>query len=53
MKMFGEELKFWVCGFRRLWKLGELKGEGVKSDYKTKGLITWAGPARFAEISAP
>ena len=53
MKMFGKELKFCVCRFRRLWKIDEVKGEGVKSGYKTKGLITWAGPASFAEIPAP
>ena len=29
------------------------QGEGVKIGYRTKGLITWAGLARFAEILAP
>ena len=29
------------------------QGEGVKSGYRTKGLITWAGLACFAEIPAP
>ena len=29
------------------------QGEGVKSGYRTRGLITWAGLARFAEIPAP
>ena len=28
-------------------------GEGVKSGYRTKGQITWAGLARFAEVPAP
>ena len=50
--MFGG-LKFWVCGFGELSKIGEVKGEGVKSGYRTNGLITWAGLASFAEISAP
>ena len=51
MKMFGgaEILGVWV---RRLWKMGDVKEEGVKSGNKTKGLITWAGLARFAEILA-
>ena len=52
MKMFGG-LKFWVCGFGELGKFGEVKREGVKSGYRTNGLITWAGLASFAEISAP
>ena len=29
------------------------QGDGVQSGYRTKGLITWAGLARFAEIPAP
>ena len=29
------------------------QGEGVKFGYTTKGLITWTGLARFAEIPAP
>ena len=29
------------------------QGEGVKSGYRTKGLITWTGVAHFAEIPAP
>ena len=40
MRMLSGELKFWVCWFGRLRKIGELEGEGVKSDYKSKGLIT-------------
>ena len=28
------------------------QGEGVKTGYRTKGLIAWAGLARFAEIPA-
>ena len=28
------------------------QGEGVKTGYRTKGLIAWAGMARFAEIPA-
>ena len=31
MKMFGGGMKFWVCEFGKLWKIGEVKGEGVKS----------------------
>ena len=31
MKMFGGGVKFWVCGFGELWKIGEVKAEGVKS----------------------
>ena len=38
-----------VC-VRGLWKIGEVKGEGIKSGYRTEDLITWAGQARFAEI---
>ena len=37
--MFGG-LKFWVCGFGELGKFGEVKREGVKSGYRTNGLIT-------------
>ena len=29
------------------------QGEGVKAGSRTKGLITWAGLARFTEIPAP
>ena len=29
------------------------QGEGVKFGYTTKGLITWTGLARFAEIPPP
>ena len=47
------ELKFRVRGFGWFWKIGEVMGEDVKSGYKTKSLITCAGMARFAEISAP
>ena len=39
-----------VCS--EVWKIGQVKGEGVKSGNKTKGLITSAELARFAEISA-
>ena len=39
--------------FGELWKIGKVKGEGVRSGYRTKGPITWAGLARFAKISAP
>ena len=39
--------------FEGLWKIGEVKGEGVNSGYRSKGLITWAGLARFSEISVP
>ena len=53
IKLFGGRLTFWVCWFEGLWKIGDVKGEGVKSGYKTKGLITWAGQACFAEIAAP
>ena len=51
MKMFvdAEILGVWIL----LWKIGEVKGKGGNSGYKTKGLITWAGFARFVEMSAP
>ena len=51
MKMFvnAEILGVWIL----LWNIGEVKGKGVNSGYKTKGLITWAGLARLPEISAP
>ena len=39
--------------FEGLWKIGEVKGVGVNSGYRSKGLITWAGLARFSEISVP
>ena len=29
------------------------QGEDVKSGYRAKGLVTWAGLALFAEIPAP
>ena len=32
--MFGGEPKFWGCGFGELSKVGEVKGEGVKSGYR-------------------
>ena len=48
----GGGLKFWVCGFGGLSKIGQVKGWGVKSGYETKSLITLARLARFAEISA-
>ena len=32
------------------WKIGEVKGRGVKTVNKTMGLITWAGLALFAKI---
>ena len=41
------------CVFRGLWKIGEVKEESVKYSYRTKGLITWAEMARFAEILSP
>ena len=39
-----------VCSgaLKTLWG----QGQSVKSGYRTKGLITWAGLARFAEILA-
>ena len=47
MKMFGgggaEILSVWVRGAL----IGEVKGEGVISGNKIKGLITWAGLARM------
>ena len=53
MKWWLWKIFYFVCVFGGLWKIGEVKRKGVKSGYRTKGLITWAGPARFAEISAP
>ena len=41
----------WNSVYGGLWKIGEVKEEGIKSGYRTKGLITWGGLARFAEIS--
>ena len=41
-----------VC-VRSLWKIAEVRREGVESGYRTNGLITWAGLVSFAEISAP
>ena len=29
-----------LCVFGKLWKIGEVKGEGVTSGYRTKDLIT-------------
>ena len=50
-------MKMWGGGepmcVRSLWKIGEVKREGVESGYRTKGLITWAGVVSFAEISEP
>ena len=40
-------------GLRVFCKIDEVKREGVKSDKKTKGLITRAGLVHFAEILAP
>ena len=34
-------------------EIGKVKGRGVESGYRTKGLITMAGLPRFAEIPAP
>ena len=42
-----------MCVFGGLCKINEVNGEGVKSGYRTKGLITRAGLARFAETPAP
>ena len=39
-------LRGWGWNFvcvRGLWKIGKVKGESVKSGYRTKDLITWAG----------
>ena len=44
-------LGVWVWG--ALKNRSEVKGEGVKSDYKTKGLNPWARLGVFAEILAP
>ena len=48
MLMQGERINF-VCVFGGLWKIGEVKW--LKSGYRTKGLIRWAGLSRFADIS--
>ena len=42
-------------GTEILWKIGEVKEEGIQSGYayRTKGLITWAKLACIKEISAP
>ena len=51
--------RYWGWGgWNFVCVLGALKnrwgqGEGVKSDYRTKGLTTWAGLTCFAEIPAP
>ena len=37
--MGGGGLNF-LCVFGKLWKIGEVKGEGVKSGYRIKDLIT-------------
>ena len=42
-----------VCGFGGALKNRWGQGEGVTSDNKTNDLVTWAGLARFADISAP
>ena len=42
-----------LCVLGGLWKIVELKGEGIKSGYRTKGLITWAKLAHIKEISLP
>ena len=34
-------------------EIGNVKGRGLESGYRTKGLITMAGLPRFAEIPAP
>ena len=52
MKMWSGGRNF-VCVFGGLWKISEVKGEGVTYGSRTKSLITWAGLARFAETSAP
>ena len=45
----GAEILFMCSGaLKNRWG----KGEGIKSGY-SKGLITWAGLACFAEIPAP
>ena len=45
-----EILGMWVRrGLKNQWGQG---GRGVKTDNKTKGLITWARLALFAKISA-
>ena len=43
-----EILGVWVRG--GFFKIGEVKGEGVKFGYKTMGVVTWAGSACFTEI---
>ena len=45
MKMLkGGGLKFFMCVFGGLWKIGEVQGEGVKSGYRTKALfMSWVG----------
>ena len=50
MSVGAEILGVWVRGsLKNRWG----QGKGEKSGYKTKGQITWAGLAHFAEISAP
>ena len=44
-------LGVWVLG--TLKNRSEVKGEGVKSGYKTKDLNPWARLGLFAEILAP
>ena len=34
-------------------EISNVKGRGVESGYRTKGLITMAGLPRFGEIPAP
>ena len=41
-----------LCVCSGAFKNGWGQWEGVKSGYRTKGLITWAGLASFAEIPA-
>ena len=42
-------------GIEILFKIGEVKEEGIQSGYayRTNGLITWAKLACIKEISAP
>ena len=42
-----------LCVLGWLWKIVEFKREGIKSGYRTKGLITWAKLAHIKEISLP
>ena len=52
----GKKMLRWGGGGTEiLWKIGEVKEEGIQSGYayRTKGLITWAKLACIKEISAP